>query len=401
LIQEASVNKAIRRVLLLLITILFLSTACIRRPYTCDDPSGCITIGNKENIKIGVLLTLSGPDAPYGIDALRGIELALADKGQVFGHNVELVQQDDHCSQQGGIEGANALAADAKIIAVIGATCSSSTEPAAKILSEKGLVLISPSSTAPSLTDPETHQPGFLRTIYNDKAQGKAVAEFAFNILGARTMVTVHDGTPYPQQLQQAACEHFEKLGGQCLLQIQIQSGQDMDTLISQIADVAPDALYYPLYTTDGVNLTRKIVTEPKLFKTALISSDGLLSSDFLKQTGRIADGMYLSGPAAIQEPQAFLQKYLQRYGEQPIASYHLQAYDAATMLFEAIEHVAHPTGQDGILIPREALRKTLFSVRQMSGLSGTITCSPNGDCAAPNIAIFQVQSNRFVPIYP
>lgn len=400
MLQEVKVNKTIVRVLVLL-TIIFLSAACIRRPYTCDDPSGCVTIGNKENIKIGVLLTLSGPDAPYGIDALRGIELAIADKGQVFGHNVELVQQDDHCSAQGGTEGANALAADPKIIAIIGATCSSSTEPAARILSEKGLVLISPSSTAPSLTDPQTHQPGFLRTIYNDKAQGKTVAEFAFKVLGARTMVTVHDGTPYPLQLQQAACDNFEQLGGQCLIQMQIQSGQNMTGLINQIADLAPDVLYYPLYTTDGVNLTKKIVTEPKLFKTALISSDGLLSSDFLKQTGRLSDGMYLSGPVTLQEPQAFLQKYLNRYGEQPIASYHLQAYDAAFMIFEAIERVAHPSGQDGIIIPRQALRNTLFAVRQMNGLSGIITCSPNGDCAVPNIAIFQVQGNQFVPIYP
>ncbi|MGC8856073.1 MAG: branched-chain amino acid ABC transporter substrate-binding protein [Anaerolineae bacterium] len=393
-------NKTIVRVLVLL-TIILLTSACIRRPYTCDDPSSCVTIGNKESIKIGVLLTLSGPNASYGIDALRGVELAIADKGQVFGHNIELVQQDDLCSKQGGIDGANALAADPKIVAVIGATCSSSTEPAAKILSEKNLVLISPSSTAPSLTDPKTHQPGFLRTIYNDKAQGKTVAEFAFKILGARTMVTVHDGTPYPLQLQQAACDYFKQLGGQCLIQIQIQSGQDMTGIVKQIADLAPDVLYYPLYTADGVNLTQKIVTEPQLFRTALISSDGLLSNDFLKQTGRISDGMYLSGPATIQEPQAFLQKYLNRYGEQPIASYHLQAYDAAYMLFEAIEHVAHPSSRDGIIIPRQALRQALFAVRQMNGLSGTITCSPSGDCAVPNITIFQVKGNQFLPIYP
>ena len=52
--------------------------------------------------------------------------------------------------------------------------------------------------------------PGFLRTIYNDKAQGQVLAEFAFNVLGAQTMVTIHDGTAYAQQLQQAACDTLD-----------------------------------------------------------------------------------------------------------------------------------------------------------------------------------------------
>lgn len=385
----------------ILLTVFLLTNACIRRPYVCNDPLGCVTIGNKESIKIGALLTLSGPNASYGIDALRGIELAIAAKGQVFGHNIELIQQDDLCSEQGGKDGANALAADPQMVAVIGATCSSSSIPAAQILSEKGMVLISPSSTTPSLTDPQSHQPGFLRTIYNDKAQGKAVAEFAFKILGARTMVTVHDGSPYSAPLQQTACENFEHLGGQCLIQIQMSPGQDVTPLIRQIAELAPDVLYYPLYTTDGVSITREAVKEPKLYSTTLISSDGLFNSDFLQQAGKAADGMYISGPATLQEPPTFLEKYIQRYGEPPTASYHLQAYDAATMIFEAIEKVAHPDARDQIFIPRQALRTALFAVRQMNGMSGVITCSPTGDCAIPEIAIFQVQNNRFVPIYP
>src|SRR5271157_3306481 len=172
-------------------------TGCLRKPYVCTDPLGCVEVGNAENIQIGILLTLSGSNSPLGNDALRGMEIAVADKKQVLGHSMELVKEDDQCSQAGGQQGAAQLAANPKIVAVIGATCSSASEPAAKTLSNAGLVMISPSSTAPSLTDPATHQPAFLRTIYNDKAQGEAVASFAFNVLGMRQMVTIHDGTPY------------------------------------------------------------------------------------------------------------------------------------------------------------------------------------------------------------
>ena len=112
------------------------------------------------------------------------------------------------------------LAADPKLVGVIGTTCSSSTVPAATILTNAHMPLISPSSTAPSSDRSEPHQAGFLRSIYNDKAQGKAVADFAFSVLGTRRMITVHDGSAYPQQLQQAACDDFEQLGGDCILAV-------------------------------------------------------------------------------------------------------------------------------------------------------------------------------------
>src|SRR6202142_3781569 len=191
-----------------------ITSGCLRKPYVCADPLGCVEVGNAESIKLGILLTLSGSNSPLGNDALRGVEIAIADKKQVFGHSVELVKEDDQCSQAGGQQGATQLAANPKIVGVIGATCSSASQPAAKILSAADMVLISPSSTTPSLTDPATHQPAFLRTIYNDKAQGQAVANFAFNVLGARHMATIHDGTPYPEQLQNAACQSFTQFGG-------------------------------------------------------------------------------------------------------------------------------------------------------------------------------------------
>jgi ABC-type branched-subunit amino acid transport system substrate-binding protein len=112
---------------------------------------------------------------------------------------------------------------------------------------------------------------------------------------------------------------------------------------------------------------------------------------------------MYLSGPSDVKESTFFLEKYKLRYGEAPIASYHLQAYDAAMMLFSAIQQVAKPasTEDQNITIPRKALLDALYNIHGMQGLSGPINCSPTGDCAQPNIDIFQVENNNFTAIYP
>ncbi len=367
--------------------------------YTCTDSLGCVVIENNENIKIASLLTTSGPDQVYGLDALRGVEIAIADKGKLLGHHIELVKADDQCEAKAGEEAARTLAADPKIVGVIGATCSNASLPAAKILSDAGLVLISPSSTAPSLTDPATHQPGFLRVIYNDKIQGKAVAEFAFSILGLSRMLTIHDGTPYPKELQATACESLRQMGGECVAQIDLSQVTDLASALQAASTAQPDVIYFPLYTADGVT-TIKAIYQLGLANAALISSDGLLSNDFLQKAHPFAEGMYFSGPALPQAPETFLQKYKSRYGEGPIAVYHLQGYDAANMLFLAIQQAAVGVGNK-TYIPRQKLRQALYDMRNVQGLSTVITCSPSGDCAQQQIAIFQARNGNFTAIYP
>jgi branched-chain amino acid transport system substrate-binding protein len=367
--------------------------------FACTDRLGCVEVSAGEAIRVGALLTLTTADSPYGIDALRGVEIALADRGAILGHSVELVQADDLCSEEGGRAGATKLAADPKIVGVIGTSCSGATVPASRILSGVGSVLISPSSTAPSLTDPASHDAGFLRTIYNDKAQGQVLAEFAFNVLGAQTMATIHDGTAYALQLQQAACDTLAQLGGQCISQVEIESGSDLIPVLQQIALDAPAVLFYPVYAVDGSSITNNAILAG-LEDVILMSSDGLLSPDFISQTQPASEGMYLSGPSSTQEAQEFLDAYQQRYGEAPIASYHLQGYDAAIMLLNAVENVAQRSGGN-LYIGRQALREALFATRGMQGLSGQLNCVETGDCAQPNISIFQVASGDFRAIYP
>lgn len=367
--------------------------------FECGDPLKCVTVGSGEPITIAVALTLSGPDAPYGIDALRGVELAIADRGKVLSHPIELIQEDDLCSAEGGQAAAEHLAQNPNVLGVIGATCSSASETAAKVLTEAGMVLISPSSSAASLTSEESHQVGFLRTIQNDKSQAKMVAEFAYVALGARTMATIHDGTPYSEELQAEACAIFQALGGKCVAQYHLESGVSPQGALSHIVLFKPEVLYYPLYTVDGVAVTREAAAAG-LANTALISSDGLLSTDFVSQTKTFSEGMYISGPSVLKIAPSFYEKYEARYGEKPIAVYAAQAYDAAMILFNAIELSAKTTGRD-IYIPRQNLLAALYATRDYKGLSGTLTCSTQGDCAAPNAVVYQVRGLDFEPIYP
>ena len=141
------------------------------------DAFGCVTYASGEPIRIGTLLAISGDVATLGQDSLNGVNLAVdyldqkfdATPGQLLGHDVNIQSEDDLCSKDGGQTGGTKLASDPTILSVIGTSCSSSAYGVAdKILSDKGILLISPSNTAAGLTAEGTHQAFYLRTAQND-----------------------------------------------------------------------------------------------------------------------------------------------------------------------------------------------------------------------------------------
>ncbi len=380
----------------------FLFSACIRQPFQCADPLGCVTVGNGESIKVGILLTLSGQQNAAGVDALRGVQLAMADKGQVFGHSIELVRQDDQCTQSGGQAGAQALAADKQIVGVIGATCSSSSQGAAGILSDAGYVLISPSSSLPSLTDPHARPVGFLRTAYNDGDQAAMAAKFAYSVLGAKSMATVSNTSDSSNQLSLLACQDFAALGGKCPIQVQLVPGQDATAALQSLAAAQPGAVFLPDDPTVAAAIVNGLA-KIGLSNIALIGSDNLMTRDFITRTQSSSNAIYFSAPLPVSDPQDFLQKYQKQFGERPISSDHLQAYDAAALLFAAIERVAIPISSmdNSIAIPRRALRTALYSLQNMNSLSGPLACKPTGDCAQTATVIYQFANGSFEQIFP
>src|ERR1043166_1634570 len=104
----------------------------------CNTPPGCVTVAAGAPIEIGTLLATTGSTKSLGLDSLYG---------------VELVNESDGCSADGGQQGATTLAADPQIVGVIGTSCSSASLGVAdKIFSDKGITIISPSATNPPPT---------------------------------------------------------------------------------------------------------------------------------------------------------------------------------------------------------------------------------------------------------
>jgi branched-chain amino acid transport system substrate-binding protein len=360
------------------------------------DEFGCAEVASGAPITIGTLLSISGDTASLGLDSQAGAALAIdyldgtldGTDGELLGHSVELQNEDDGCSADGGQAGGTALAADPAIVAVIGTSCSSSALGVAdKIFSDKGILLISPSNTNPGLTSEEAHQPFYLRTAHNDKIQGAIVSDFVFTDQGIDSAATINDESPYADGLAAAFRDNFEAAGGTITAVEAINSADtDFGPLLEGIANGNPGALYFPDFNPACALLAQQAADI--MPDTLLIGSDGCLATDFLETAGDAANGVFASSPdlSVFAEGDFYQNELIPAYeaavGSAPTAVFHAHAFDAMNILFDAIEAVAVENEDGSLTIPRTALRDAMFTTSGYQGVTGTITCNELGDCA-------------------
>jgi branched-chain amino acid transport system substrate-binding protein len=364
----------------------------------CNTPPGCVTVAAGAPIQIGTLLSITGDTKSLGLDSQYGARLALdyldgtfdGKYGQILGHDVQLVNQDDGCSAQGGQTGATALAANPDIVGVIGTSCSSASLGVAdKIMSGKGIVMVSPSATNPALTTAGTHQPYFFRTAHNDRIQSAVVADFAVQKLSAKTGVTIHDESPYTQGLTDGFKANFEALGGQVTDEEAINSAdKDFKSLLTKIAQNAPNVIYAPDFNPACALIAKQKATTSGLQNTTLMGSDGCSDSTYTQIAGSAADGVFLSGPDLTSFSNGdfyknqFLPAYQQQFGSKPLSVFHAHAYDAMNILVKAIESSAVKNSDGSLTISRAALKDAVQNTSNYQGIIGTLTCTSLGDCA-------------------
>src|SRR5690554_6717679 len=220
-----------------------------------DEPAaegelGSVTVAAGEAIQIRSLNAISGDSAFLGIPNQRAVEMAIDHYGPIHDHEVSMgTGLDDLCNAEGGQAAAQTIVSDQQVLGVIGTSCSGAAVAASPLISDAGMVMISPSNTSPSLTSDlagnpgSDYFPGYYRTAHNDLFQGRAVAEFVYNELGLTRAAAIHDGDPYTQGLAQAFADAFQELGGEIVGFTAVNKGDtDMTPVLSEVASGSPEA---------------------------------------------------------------------------------------------------------------------------------------------------------------
>ena len=355
---------------------------------------GMVEIKGGEPIEIRALLSET---VVTSVSPLIGtaIDLAIEDFGPIHGHPVSIETLDEKCSGEGGRAAAEIVAADARVVGVIGTLCSGAAVEAAPILSAAGLSMISPANTSPRLTSdlagnagPDYHE-GYYRVTDNDLIEASVVAHFSFDELGLRTMGTVHDGDAYTSAIAKAFAVEVRAHGGDVPVIARVEKGQtDMAVVLAKLAAAAPDGVFIPLFRGEAMALIQQAAESDAMDGVTMIGGAATLTTDLLALPE--SEGFYFTAPdpgdsgntnqATGRSAADVLAAFEAAFGGPPTSSYWAHGYDATTLLLSAIEQVAVVDG-DTLSIDRAALRDALAGTADFQGILGTLTCDDFGDC--------------------
>ena len=132
-------------------------------------------------------------------------------------------------------------------------------------------------------------------------------------------------------------CRSHTPVGGEVPARAEIERGDtDMTDVLTEFAAVGPDAIFFPLFVTEGSALAAQARAFDGLEGTTLISAAALLVSAFLGTPQ--SEGMYFAGPQSDfgsnvneltgRSGEQVLAAYEARHGGFPLSPYWAHAYE-------------------------------------------------------------------------
>jgi branched-chain amino acid transport system substrate-binding protein len=258
-----------------------------------------------EPVRIGVAGPLTGGNAWYGEQMLRGVQAAVEElnaKGGVLGQQVQVVEGDDDCSPEQGIVTARKLVEN-RVVFVSGHVCSGAAIPASAIYEAHDVLDIAPTASNPRLTEQ-----GFtriFRLVGRDDQQGEVAAGFIISRWPGKRVALVHDGEVYGKGLVEQVKRALNARGVQEAALDTVHPGQlDFDSLLSHLAGVSAEIVYYGGYSTEAALLLRQARATGHGFQ--LVSGDALHTEHFGLVAGEAAEGtIFTSYPDPRRNPEA------------------------------------------------------------------------------------------------
>jgi len=365
-------------------------------PVTIEDEWGLMTFAPGTQVKLGVSSALAGAYAVYGQDMLNGVDLAIADFGDLLGWELVSEGGDDACEGAPGVTVAEQFAADPDLLAVVGPMCSGSAVPASDIYAEHNIVFVTPSVTAVVVT-----ARGFenlFRVVANDDLQAKVTVDFLTEDLGLTTLAVLHDQSIYGQGIAEAVQDKFEAAGGTVTGFEGITRGDtDFSAVISTILAGEPEAVYFGGMDAEGALLVSQL--RGAGFEGVFFGPDGIKSKpSFIDASGGAAEGSYatfgaVGGASGYDEWEA---RFTELY-DAPVA-YGPGSYDAAKIILQAATAVAQVDSAGNLVVGRKALADKIRET-PYEGITGYLEFTETGDLSKVSITVFQVVEGEFVEV--
>jgi branched-chain amino acid transport system substrate-binding protein len=357
----------------------------INLPFTGADAA------DAANIRDGALMAVDEINAQGGINGQIKIVPLIKDDGTVAAGQYDPAQAATNTKE---------FVADQNVVAVVGPQMSGSGKAMSPIASAANLMLITPSSTNPDITDPSfanQYRPNgqaiYFRTVTTDAYQGPFMANFAAENLGVTSVYILDDTGAYGEGIANSFEQRAVEKGITVLGHDKLDPKEsDYTTVLTKIAALQPGALYYGGVQQAGEKLASQ--AKDVLGNIPMMGGDGMYSVSFIADVPQAAEGWYatIAAPDTIDTPEAsdWVARYQSKYNKLP-QDYALTAYDAVLVISDTVSRIV----KDGQPITRQNVRD-YASQTNLPTLQGVISFDSNGDLKDKIVSVFQVQDAQY-----
>jgi len=352
--------------------------------------------GASPDVKLGAIISLTGQGAGYGTSIRKGVDLAVEQINAAGGIDVHeqgpkpitMDIRDAESSSSPAATAAHELL-DEGVVAVVGADLSDITLDIAPIFQAAEVILLSPSSSSPKISDAGDF---IFRNFPSDELEALNTADYIYNKLGIREAAVVANQNEFGIGQKNSFIERFRQLGGRVDGQASYpRDATDFSSVVQEIAGLGMPAIYIAGYTADTVGVARAL--RAARVKAALFATGAVQASELRSQDEDAVEGLVFPQPSFDagsddDNVRAFVTAFSQKYGHEPDV-YAAHGYDAVKILAEAV--------QEAGLDPHE-IRFYLNSMNPYAGVSGTTDFNDKGDVRKFH-RMYRIESGQAVPI--
>lgn len=346
----------------------------------------------RAEITIALSGPMSGRLALLGEQMKRGAELAVADlnaAGGVNGEKVNLIIGDDECNAEKAGAVANDLVGKGAIF-VVGHLCSGASIAAAPIYAKKQIIMISPGSAHPALTEDvkKNDWTTIFRICGRDDAQGTIVGEFIAKQYKGKRFAIVHDESDYGRALAEQARETVRKFGMEETVFVGYQAGNaQLGEIITKLKANAVEAVFIAGFVQDGAALIKQ--AHEQEYRPQFMGPDAMIGEEFWKVAGKAGEGTLVTfqfDPRRKPESKGLVEKALK--AKLPIDFYGFYAY-AAIEVWAAAAKEAGSFSASGIAAK---LHSGTFQT-----VLGALSFDEKGDVIAPQYVWYVWKDGKYV----
>lgn len=302
-----------------------------------------------QEVKLGILGDLTGPIESLAPPIVAGAQLAFdhvnAQGGILGGGKIVSVTGDSACDPSVAGPAADKLVNTDQVTAMVGAFCTGATIGAATTAGiPGGVVMISPSASAPAVTTVEDNDL-LYRTTPSDAFQGVKLADLLTQ-KGITEVALTYVNNDYGKGLADVFAARFAENGGTVSVNISHEDGKaDYRAELGQLAGSGSQNLVVLAYISGSGLTILQQANESGNF-TTYIGGDGMIGDAL---AGANVDNFTATRAGAFTGESAELYKKLAtEAGQDPAATYAPQAYDAGFLLALAVQKNGN-AGREGL----------------------------------------------------